>query len=259
MERPIIEIDEEKCDGCGQCVLDCAEGALAVVNGKARLIRDSYCDGLGACLNCPRGALRIVMREAEAFDEAAALAAKAARDGQARPQGCPGSRPRTFAAPGNIAAAPALTPLFSAADNDIPDSLRARTPSWPIQLRLLPPQAPFLSGAHVLLAAQCSGFVLPGLHTDWLQGRIPVIACPKLDNNGDYAERLARLFAMRPASVTLLRRAGTSGPPGAGSRRQPRRPALPHRPPAPVNPYKNPRNSLDKNIADNYVLFRNTS
>ena len=170
MERPIIEIDEEKCDGCGQCVLDCAEGALAVVDGKARLIRDSYCDGLGACLNCPRGALRIVMREAEAFDEAAALA-----------------------------------PLFSAADNDIPDSLRARTPSWPIQLRLLPPQAPFLDGAHVLLAAQCAGFVLPGLHADWLQGRIPVIACPKLDNNGDYAERLARLFAMRPASVTLLR------------------------------------------------------
>ena len=84
MERPIIEIDEEKCDGCGQCVLDCAEGALAVINGKARLIRDSYCDGLGACLNCPRGALRIVMREAEAFDEAAALAAKAARAGQAR-------------------------------------------------------------------------------------------------------------------------------------------------------------------------------
>ena len=206
MERPIIEIDEAKCDGCGQCVLDCAEGALAVVDGKARLIRDSYCDGLGACLNCPRGALRIVMREAEAFDEAAALAAKAARDGQARPQGCPGSRLRTFAAPGDApAAAPSLTPLFSAADDDIPDSLRARTPSWPIQLRLLPPQAPFLSGAHVLLAAQCAGFVLPGLHTDWLQGRIPVIACPKLDNNGDYAERLARLFAMRPASVTLLR------------------------------------------------------
>lgn len=168
MERPIIEIDEEKCDGCGQCVLDCAEGALAVVDGKARLIRDSYCDGL------------------------------------ARPQGCPGSRVRTFAVRGN-AAAPALTPLTSAAGNDIPPSLRARTPSWPIQLRLLPPQAPFLSGAHVLLAAQCAGFVLPGLHDDWLQGRIPVIACPKLDNNGDYAERLTRLFAMRPASVTLLR------------------------------------------------------
>ena len=142
--------------------------------------------------------------EDEAFDEAAALAAKAARDGQARPQGCPGSRVRTFAVPGN-AAAPALTPLISAAGNDVPPSLRARTPSWPIQLRLLPPQAPFLSGAHVLLAAQCAGFVLPGLHDDWLQGRIPVIACPKLDNNGDYAERLTRLFAMRPASVTLLR------------------------------------------------------
>lgn len=83
MQRPIIEIDEEKCDGCGQCVLDCAEGALAVIDGKARLISEVYCDGLGACLNCPQGALRIVTREAPAFDEAAALAAKAAREGRA--------------------------------------------------------------------------------------------------------------------------------------------------------------------------------
>lgn len=97
MERPIIEIDEEKCDGCGQCVLDCAEGALAVVNGKARLIRDSYCDGLGACLNCPRGALRIVMREAEAFDEAAAW----------RPRPPAMARPVRKAAP---AAGPARSP-----------------------------------------------------------------------------------------------------------------------------------------------------
>ncbi|WP_300734996.1 4Fe-4S binding protein, partial [uncultured Desulfovibrio sp.] len=88
MQRPIIEIDEEKCDGCGQCVLDCAEGALAVIDGKARLISEVYCDGLGACLNCPQGALRIVTREAPAFDEAAALAAKAAREG--RPAGAPG-------------------------------------------------------------------------------------------------------------------------------------------------------------------------
>lgn len=201
MKRPIIEIDEEKCDGCGQCVLDCAEGALAIVDGKARLIRDSYCDGLGACLNCPQDALRIITREAEAFDEEAALAAKAARDGKTQAKGCPGSRARTFAAP----AAPALTPLLAPLDGDVPDSLRAQTPSWPIQLRLLPPQAPFLSHAHVLLAAQCAGFVLPDLHADWLQGRIPVIACPKLDNSGDYPERLARLFAMRPASVTILR------------------------------------------------------
>ena len=216
MERPIIEIDEEKCDGCGQCVLDCAEGALAVVNGKARLIRDSYCDGLGACLNCPRGALRIVMREAEAFDEAAALAAKAARDGQARPQGCPGSRPRTFAAPGNIAAAPALTPLFSAADNDIPDSLRARTPSWPIQLRLLPPQAPFLSGAHVLLAAQCSGFVLPAADLLELDGRclagsfggLEALALLKLEDAGkdDGREGLDGVVVAKHAVVVALTR-----------------------------------------------------
>lgn len=210
MERPIIEIDEEKCDGCGQCVLDCAEGALAVVDGKARLIRDSYCDGLGACLNCPREALRIVMRAAEAFDEKAALAAKAARegqkDGQGVARGCPGSLARSFVAPsGAPADAPGLTPLFSAADNDIPDSLRAQTPSWPVQLRLLPPGAPFLRHAHILLAAQCAGFVLPTLHDDWLQGRIPVIACPKLDNTGDYPERLAALFAQGPASVTVLR------------------------------------------------------
>ena len=132
MERPIIEIDEEKCDGCGQCVLDCAEGALAVVNGKARLIRDSYCDGLGACLNCPRGALRIVMREAEAFDEAAALAAKAARDGQARPQGCPGSRPRTFAAPGNTRCRSRPARL----------SFRCRQPTSPTACVPVPPAGP---------------------------------------------------------------------------------------------------------------------
>lgn len=143
MERPIIEIDEEKCDGCGQCVLDCAEGALAVVNGKARLIRDSYCDGLGACLNCPRGALRIVMREAEAFDEAAALAAKAARDGQARPQGCPGSRPRTFAAPGNIAAAPALTPLFSLPTTTSPTACVPVPPAGPSSCVCCRPRLPF--------------------------------------------------------------------------------------------------------------------
>ena len=101
MKRPIIEIDEEKCNGCGQCVLDCAEGALAIIDGKAKLISDIYCDGLGACLNCPEGALRLVEREAPEFDEEAALTAKAKRDGTAQPHrphggGCPGSMARAF-------------------------------------------------------------------------------------------------------------------------------------------------------------------
>ena len=206
MQRPIIEIDEEKCDGCGQCVLDCAEGALAVIDGKARLISEVFCDGLGACLNCPRGALRIVTREAPAFDEEAALAAKAAREGRpagtAGGHGCPGSTPRR------------LTPLLSAQNAQAapasPDALQARTATWPLQLRLMPPTAPFLRHAHILLAAHCAGFALPDLHERWLRGRVPVIACPKLDNsNNDYLDRLVAILRGHadapPRSLTILR------------------------------------------------------
>lgn len=199
MQRPIIEIDEEKCDGCGQCVLDCAEGALAVIDGKARLISEVYCDGLGACLNCPQGALRIVTREAPAFDEAAALAAKAAREG--RPvgapggHGCPGSAPRR------------LTPLAATARPAAsPDSPQARTATWPLQLRLVTPTAPYLRGAHLLLAAHCAGFCLPDLHQNWLPGRVAVIACPKLDDNHEYQEKLTDILAVNAIrEITVLR------------------------------------------------------
>ena len=199
MQRPIIEIDEEKCDGCGQCVLDCAEGALAVIDGKARLISEVYCDGLGACLNCPQGALRIVTREAPAFDEAAALAAKAAREG--RPagapvgHGCPGSAPRR------------LTPLAATAGPAAsPDSPLARTATWPLQLRLVTPTAPYLRGAHLLLAAHCTGFCLPDLHQNWLPGRVAVIACPKLDDSREYQEKLTDILAVNAIrEITVLR------------------------------------------------------
>ena len=138
MKRLIIEIDEDKCNGCGQCVLDCAEGALAIVDGKAKLVSDVFCDGLGACLNCPQGALKLTEREAAPFDEVAALAAK---DGSAatapqRPpavaphRGCPGAAART------------LRPL-AAPVADAPAELTARLPSWPIQLRLVQPAPPF--------------------------------------------------------------------------------------------------------------------
>jgi len=203
MKRPIIEIDEEKCNGCGQCVLDCAEGALAIIDGKAKLVSDVYCDGLGACLNCPQGALRLVEKEAPEFDEKAAMAAKALRDGTPTPQahgaksgGCPGSMARTF------------TPLAGGpgAVQAGPQNLKAQLPSWPIQLRLVPPSAPFLRGAHILLAAHCAGFALPNLHADWLRGRIPIIACPKLEDNDLLAEKLTALLKSGDiAGLSVLR------------------------------------------------------
>lgn len=203
MQRPIIEIDEEKCNGCGQCVLDCAEGALAVIDGKARLISEVFCDGLGACLNCPRGALRIVTREAPAFDEEAALAAKAAREGRpaaaAGGHGCPGSAPRR------------LTPLLSApgaqaAPTASPDPSLAHTATWPLQLRLVPPSAPYLREARLLLAAHCAGFCLPDLHRDWLPGRVALIACPKLDDSREYLQKLTDILATNAVrDITVLR------------------------------------------------------
>ena len=179
MLRPVIEIDEEKCDGCGQCVQDCAEGALAVIDGKARLISESCCDGLGACLRCPRGALRTVMRDAAAFDPAAALAAKALRE-RGRHE----------------------TPPFSG-ENASP---QAALTTWPIQLRLISPAAPYLTRANFLLAAHCAGFAVPDLHGAWLPGRVLLTACPKLEPQPELLSRLAAVFAAaQPAELTLLR------------------------------------------------------
>lgn len=195
MKRPIIEIDEAKCNGCGQCVLDCAEGALAVIDGKARLISEVFCDGLGACLNCPQGALTLTTREAAEFDEKAALAAKARREAsESAAGGCLGSAARSLRPLGAPAAAVANT------------TLRAELPTWPIQLRLVPSQAPFMDGAHLLLAAHCAGFALPRLHQDWLPGRVPLIACPKLEDNAPLLEKLTDILrGGRITGLTVLR------------------------------------------------------
>lgn len=196
MERPIIEIDEALCNGCGQCILDCAEGALAIVNGKARLISDVYCDGLGACLNCPQGALSLKTREAPAFDEAAALAAKLQRE-------------QTGGIPlGPVAARGPMREILAAgkAEAFLQEGLRARLQSWPIQLELMPSRADYYQGANVLLAAHCAGFALPNLAEDWLLGRLPIIACPKLEDNEQLIERLAAVLAQNElASLTVLR------------------------------------------------------
>ena len=209
MLRQVIEIDEEKCNGCGKCILDCAEGALAIVDGKARLISDVYCDGLGACLNCPQGALTLAMREAAPFDEAAALAAKKQREEaggkSCTPRGsCPGSAARSLKplAPlggGHTQAAdPAHTPAAGA--------VIAHLPAWPAKLALVPPSASFLRGARLLLTADCAALSLPDLHAHWLIGHIPLLACPKLESHDLIRERLeAILREGAPAAITVLR------------------------------------------------------
>lgn len=189
MLRTIIEIDETKCDGCGQCVLDCAEGALAIIDGKARLVSETFCDGLGACLHCPQGALSIVTREAQAFDEEAAKNAQLLnKNNIAEEKGhCSGSAPHVVAKSSCL-------------------SRRSPLSSWPIQLRLLPASAPFLKKAKILLAAHCSGFACTNFHEDRLSERTLIIACPKLEPKADLLCRLTNIFEEgRPVSVDVLR------------------------------------------------------
>lgn len=175
MPRPIIAIDEDKCNGCGQCILDCAEGALAIVDGKARLISETYCDGLGACLNCPMGALSLAMRDARPFDEEAALAAKRQRE-------------------------KGLVPLGMAAQEQ-----KAHLDVWPIQLELVLPTAQFLRGAPLLLAAHCAGFAARDIQ-ELMKNHVPVIACPKLQKQDALADRLtAILKANETPAITILR------------------------------------------------------
>ena len=178
MIRKIIRIDEEKCSGCGACASACHEGAIGMVNGKAKLLREDYCDGLGDCLPaCPTDAISFEEREAPAYDEAAVLAAKAAK-AEAHTGGCPGSRSRSFARP--VAAQP---------EGEIPSELR----QWPVQLRLAPTKAPYFDGADLLIAADCSAFSYAAFHRDFIRGKTTLIGCPKLDPV-DYSEKLAEIF-----------------------------------------------------------------
>ncbi len=188
MLRKIIEIDEEKCTGCGLCVTKCAEGALQIINGKARLVKESYCDGLGACLGeCPEGALKIVERDVEAFNEEEVhrhleeMKKMILKD--ELPCGCPGSSVRNFE--------PSLS------DENIDDEaevLKSELTHWPVQLTLVPPSAPFLQNREVLLAADCVPFAYPNFHKDFLKGRAVLVACPKLDNFNAHVEKLAMIF-----------------------------------------------------------------
>lgn len=187
--REVIEIDEALCDGCGKCVPSCHEGAIQVINGKARLVGDKYCDGLGACIGeCPKGALKVVKREAEDFDEAAVkarlAAIKVAAQQKPTASGCPGAQIRRFGSPAHVAAG---------RNDDVPASSALR--HWPIQIRLVPPTAPFLEGADLLVAADCVPFAYAAFHRELLAGKVVLVGCPKFDDVSLYVERFADIFS----------------------------------------------------------------
>lgn len=193
MIRQIIHIDEEKCDGCGLCVSACAEGAIRIVDGKARLVSDNYCDGLGACIGeCPQDAITIVEREAEAFDEEAVkryLACGGAA-GEAGGRGAQVGEPAR-ACPGSMLREPGVE---AQAEPDPGGPSPSQLRNWPVQMHLIPPTAPFLRGASLLLAADCVGFSHPDFHRGLLRGRKLIVGCPKLDDAARYREKLAAIL-----------------------------------------------------------------
>ena len=202
--RQIIQIDEEKCTGCGQCILACAEGALALVDGKAKLVGEIYCDGIGACIGeCPEGALTIVKREADEFDEEAVEkhlqnAHKSGINIEDSPQktlacGCPSSVMTTLEK--KRQSDPAGTPLAGVSELG----------HWPIKLQLLGPHAPFLRGADLILLADCAAVAYPNLHQHLLKDRAVAMGCPKLDNLENHIQRLAEILkGASPQSLTVV-------------------------------------------------------
>lgn len=191
MIRRIIQIDEEKCNGCGACAAACHEGAIGMVNGKAKLLRDDYCDGLGDCLPaCPTNAITFVEREAAAYDEAAVLANKAKKEGGAKKGGCPGC---------------AVRQISHAAEPAAPADLPSRLSNWPVQIQLAPVNSPSFDGADLLIAADCTAFACASVHERFIKGKTTLIGCPKLDKV-NYAEKLVAIFAGNDIrSVTVLR------------------------------------------------------
>lgn len=188
MIRRIITINEEKCNGCGLCAKACHEGAIGMVDGKAKLLREDYCDGLGDCLpSCPMNAISFEEREAPAYNEAAVLAAKKAKEPSSH--GCPGSACRSIA------------PKSPAVDAAIPSQLQ----NWPVQIKLAPVNAPYFDGADLLIAADCTAYAYGNFHSQFMQGKVVLIGCPKLDAV-NYAEKLSQIFAYNDIkSITITR------------------------------------------------------
>ena len=195
MIRKIIRIDEEKCNGCGACAAACHEGAIGMVNGKAKLMREDYCDGLGDCLPaCPTGAITFEEREAPAYDEAAVLKAKAEKQQAEKPLpcGCPGTHARAIRREDSEPAQHSCETV---------SQLR----QWPVQIKLVPVNAPYFDGAHLLVAADCTAYAYGNFHNEFIHKRVTLIGCPKLDE-GDYTEKLTRIIAQNDIrSLTIVR------------------------------------------------------
>jgi len=193
MIRKIIKIDEEKCNGCGACAAACHEGAIEMIGGKAKLTREDYCDGLGDCLpSCPVDAITFEEREAPAYDEAAVLAEKKKKEAAPLPCGCPGTQSKAIKREGaacSVSSAPVSSQLSQ----------------WPVQIKLVPVNAPYFDGANLLVAADCTAYAYGNFHNEFIRNRITLIGCPKLDE-GDYAEKLTAIIRSNNIkSVTVIR------------------------------------------------------
>ncbi len=194
MLRKIIKIDEEKCNGCGACAAACHEGAIEMINRKAKLTREDYCDGLGDCLPaCPTDAISFEEREAPAYNEAAALAAKAAKkENKPLPCGCPGTAAKAINRAENRCEIPSAT-------------VTSQLSQWPVQIKLLPIKAPYYENANLLIAADCTAYAYGNFHNEFIRNHITLVGCPKLDE-GDYIEKLTAIIANNNIkSVTIVR------------------------------------------------------
>ncbi len=193
MIRKIIKIDEEKCNGCGACAAACHEGAIEMVDGKAKLSREDYCDGLGDCLPaCPTNAITFEEREAPAYDEAAVLRAKMKKETVKLPCGCPGTQSKAM-----------KRERVTSAEKSV--SVESQLMQWPCQIKLVPINAPYFDGANLLIAADCTAYAYGNFHHEFIRNHITLIGCPKLDE-GDYAEKLTKIIANHQIkSVKIVR------------------------------------------------------
>ena len=203
VERKIIEIDEDLCTGCGECIIKCAEGALEIIDGKAKIVADKFCDGLGACLGeCPTGALKVIKREAEDFDETAVEEHLKTRQDIEKPVaaplacGCPSAAMQSFSRP---------APCQSVSELETREGEQSELTHWPVQINLVPPTAPFLKNADLLVAADCTPIAYRSFHKDFLEGRVIMVGCPKFDDTQAYVDKFAQLFSQSSVkSVTVV-------------------------------------------------------